>query len=75
MEYSMTRRIIRFFNVVMVAIVAGSIFGIWLGYSPKGLSAPTFIEQQQSAITHLNILIAHSWTGCHHIDPNFCYPA
>ena len=53
----MTKRLIRFFNVVMVALVAGSIFGIWLGYNPKDLSAPTFIEQQQSAITDLNTLM------------------
>jgi uncharacterized membrane protein len=41
----------------MVALVAGSIFGIWLGYNPKDLSAPTFIEQQQSAISDLNTLM------------------
>ncbi len=53
----MAKRLIRFFNVVMVSLVAGSIFGIWLGYNPKDLSAPTFIEQQQSAITDLNTLM------------------
>jgi len=53
----MTNSIIRFFNVVMVALVAGTIFGIWLGYNPKDLSAPTFIEQQQSVITDLNTLM------------------
>jgi hypothetical protein len=41
----------------MVALVAGTIFGIWIGYNPKDLSAPTFIEQQQSAINDLNILM------------------
>lgn len=51
------KRTIRFFNVVMAALVAGAIFGIWLGYNPKGLSAPTFIEQQQSAISALNTLM------------------
>lgn len=53
----MTKTTIRFFNVLMVALVAGSIFGIWLGYNPKDLSAPTFIEQQQSAISDLNTLM------------------
>lgn len=53
----MTNSIIRFFNVVMVALVAGTIFGIWLGYNPNDLSAPTFIEQQQSVITDLNTLM------------------
>ncbi|MBK8954294.1 MAG: DUF1772 domain-containing protein [Saprospiraceae bacterium] len=53
----MTNSIIRFITVVMVALVAGTIFGIWLGYNPKDLSAPTFIEQQQSAINDLNTLM------------------
>ena len=38
----------------MVALVTGIIFGIWLGYNPIGLSAPTYIEQQQGAINALN---------------------
>jgi uncharacterized membrane protein len=41
----------------MAAVVAGSILGIFLGYNPKGLSPATFIEQQQSVITHLNTLM------------------
>ena len=50
----MKKQFILFFNVIMAALVTGSIFGIWLGYSPIDLSAPTYIEQQQSAILHLN---------------------
>lgn len=53
----MKTRIIRFCNIVMVALVTGSIFGIWIGYNPKDLSAPTFIEQQQHAILALNTLM------------------
>ena len=53
----MTTRIIRFCNIVMVALVTGIIFGIWIGYNPKDLSAPTFIEQQQNAILALNTLM------------------
>lgn len=53
----MITSIIRFLNIIMAAVVAGSILGIFLGYSPKDLSAATFIEQQQSAITHLNTLM------------------
>ena len=53
----MVTRIIRFFNVIMVALVSGTIFGIWIGYNPKNLSAPTFIEQQQNVITNLNTLM------------------
>ena len=50
-------RIIRFCNVVMAALVTGAMFGIWIGYNPKDLSAPTFIEQQQHAISSLNTLM------------------
>lgn len=53
----MTTRIIQFCNIVMVALVSGTIFGIWIGYNPKDLSAPTFIEQQQNAILALNTLM------------------
>ena len=53
----MTTRIIRFCNIVMVALVTGTIFGIWIGYNPKDLSASTFIEQQQNAILALNTLM------------------
>lgn len=53
----MTTRIIRFCNIVMVALVTGTIFGIWIGYNPKDLSAPTFIEQQQNVILALNTLM------------------
>jgi len=53
----MTTRIIRFCNIVMVALVTGIIFGIWIGYNPKDLSASTFIEQQQNAILALNTLM------------------
>ncbi len=53
----MIKGTIRSFNVLMVSLVAGAIFGIWLGYNPKGLSAPTFIEQMQNAISALNTLM------------------
>jgi len=53
----MTTRIIQFCNIVMVALVAGSIFGIWIGYNPQNLSAPTYIEQQQNVILSLNTLM------------------
>jgi uncharacterized membrane protein len=53
----MTTSIIRFINIIMAAVVAGSILGIFLGYNPKDLSPATFIEQQQSAISNLNTLM------------------
>lgn len=53
----MTIQIIRFLNIIMVALVAGTIFGIWLGYNPINLSAPTYIEQQQNNIRALNTIM------------------
>jgi len=53
----MTTQIIRFLNIIMVALVTGTIFGIWLGYNPIGLSAPTYIEQQQNNIRALNTIM------------------
>jgi uncharacterized membrane protein len=41
----------------MVALVAGSIFCIWIGYNPKNLSVTTYVEQQQNSIKSLNTLM------------------
>ena len=53
----MTTQIIRFSNLLMAALVAGTIFGIWLGYNPTDLSAATYIEQQQNVIIALNTIM------------------
>lgn len=49
--------IIRFFNLFLSGIMAGILFGIWIGYNPKHLSAPTYVEQLQSSIGALNTLM------------------
>lgn len=49
--------IIRFLNIIMAGLIAGTLLGIWLGYNPKNLSAATYIEQQQNVIKALNILM------------------
>lgn len=53
----MTTTIVRFANIFLLALIAGSIFGIWIGYNPAPLSAVAFLEQQQQAIRSLNILM------------------
>lgn len=53
----MTTLIIRFLTIIMAGLVAGTLFGIWIGYNPKNLSAHTYIEQQQSVINALNTLM------------------
>lgn len=53
----MTTTIIRFCNIVLAALVAGTIFGIWIGYNPNGFTYTTYVEQQQHAILALNTLM------------------
>jgi len=48
---------IRFSGLFLTALVVGTTFGIWLGYNPSGFSYPTYVEQQQHAITALNTIM------------------
>ena len=52
-----TVTIIRFSNVVMAGLVAGTLFGIWIGYNPENLSWQAYVEHQQSVIRSLNVLM------------------
>ena len=53
----MTRRIVGFANLLLAALLIGTMFGIWLGYNPMELSAGAYIEQQQHAIRALNVVM------------------
>ena len=53
----MTILIIRFLNILMAGLIAGTLFGIWIGYNPQSYSAQTYIEHQQSVIKSLNTLM------------------
>lgn len=48
---------INFANLLLGALVAGTMFGIWLGYHPGGLSADVYVSQQQHAIRALNVVM------------------
>ncbi len=50
----MTATIISFIDLLLVALLVGTMFGIWIGFNPSGLSAATYIEQQQRTIRALN---------------------
>jgi hypothetical protein len=41
----------------MAGLIAGTLFGIWIGYNPQHLSGQTYVEQQQGVINALNILM------------------
>jgi uncharacterized membrane protein len=56
-EISMTLSLVRLFNIVFAALVAGGMFIIWIGYDPVTFSPSTYVEQQQNAIRALNFLM------------------
>jgi uncharacterized membrane protein len=51
----MTKPIVNFANLLLAALVVGTMFGIWLGYNPADLSPRAYVEQQQHAIRALNV--------------------
>lgn len=53
----MTTSIIRFLNIIIAALLAGVSFGIWIGFNPHGLSAATYVEQQQNMLGGLKVLM------------------
>jgi len=59
-----TATIIRFIDLLLVALLAGTTFGIWLGFDPAGLSAAAYVEQQQHAIRALNSLLPAAGALC-----------
>jgi uncharacterized membrane protein len=47
--------VIRFVSLFLTALLVGTMFGIWLGFNPAGLSAGAYVEMQQNAIRSLNV--------------------
>lgn len=50
----MTETIIHFIDLLLVSLLVGTMFGVWIGFNPAGLSAATYVEQQQHTIRALN---------------------
>jgi len=48
---------IRFLNIILVALLAGTSFGIWVGLNPMNYSTSTYIEQQQHLVLSLQTLL------------------
>lgn len=57
------RTIAQVLSVFLFALVAGSTFGIWLGYDPAAYSALTFLETHQGAVRGLNTLLPSMGLG------------
>jgi uncharacterized membrane protein len=53
----MVQNVVRFLQLVILALLTGTMFGIWIGFNPMQLSATTYVEQQQNAIRSLNSLL------------------
>ncbi len=53
----MTIIFIRFVNIILAALLAGSSFGILVGFNPMHYSASTYIEQQKNLVLSLNTLM------------------
>lgn len=53
----MATNIVRFVLLVLLALLVGTMFGIWVGFNPATLSASAYVEQQQNAIRSLNTLL------------------
>ena len=53
----MITSIIRFSNIILVALLAGTSFGILIGFNPMKYSVSTYIEQQQHLVLSLQTLL------------------
>ena len=60
----MVTNIVRFTLVVLLALLVGTMFGIWIGFDPTSLSAAAYVEQQQNAIRSLNTLLPAMGAVC-----------
>lgn len=55
---------IRFILLLLLSLLVGTTFGIWVGFNPSSLSAMAYVEQQQNAIRSLNMLLPAMGAVC-----------
>lgn len=53
----MAKSIVAFCALLLTSLVAGTTFGIWLGYNPADMPATLYVAQQQHAIGALNTVM------------------
>lgn len=53
----MAQTSLRFLLLLVMALLVGTMFGIWVGYNPASLSVTAYVEQQQNAIRSMNTLL------------------
>lgn len=49
--------IIRFLSIIVAALLAGTSFGLWVGFNPNKFSTTAYVEFQQNLVTSLNSLM------------------
>lgn len=49
--------ILRFLNIIIVALLAGVSLGIWMGFNPAHLTSTTYVEQQQNMLGALRVVM------------------
>lgn len=60
----MAENVARFLLLFVLALLVGTMFGIWVGFNPAALSAAAYVEQQQNAIRSLNTLLPAMGAAC-----------
>jgi uncharacterized membrane protein len=68
----MTTNIIRFLGLLLMSLLVGTMFGIWLGFDPSSLSAGAYVEQQQAAIRALNTALPLMGAACILLSAALC---
>ncbi len=56
--------ILKIVAILLLAMIAGSTFGIWRGYDPANYSSTTFLEVHKGAVSGLNILLPAIAMAC-----------
>lgn len=49
--------LVRFTNIMLAALLAGTSFGIWIGFNPVNYSPSTYLAQQENLVLSLNTLM------------------
>jgi uncharacterized membrane protein len=53
----MIRSLVHFANLLLAALVVGTMFGLWIGFNPMDLPAGVYVEQQQRTIRALQVVM------------------
>jgi uncharacterized membrane protein len=71
----MTADVTRFLLLLLLSLLVGTMFGIWVGYNPVSLSATSYVEQQQNAIRAFNVLLPAIGAACILLTAGLAYGA